>query len=458
MTSDAIENGFVAVSGGKIVEVGTASALDRFLAQLDCDASAVTHLNLGEAIVLPGLINLHSHLDYAAMRNFDLDSGFFQWIKNLVTRAWRFTPDEWQASALFGAHQAALSGTTLVVDSSYTGLAAWAMAQVGLRGIVGLEIFGLSDERLLQTWSEWLKKLEEFKSRNDEELQDAIENGLIQMTIAPHTPYSVSPSLWQKADEWARENRVPLLCHVAESKQECQWISNANEEVDAWLDFVDGARLKTDTSDRERHNYPWRSKGLSPVHHLQKFNLLGPHVIAAHAVHVTDEDLGILKKHDVRVAHCPRSNSRLRNGAAPWLKMIRHGLKTGLGTDSLASTDDLSLLSELRFAAELHRAMDPEFPLTSEQLLAHVTIESARALSMQDTVGSLAKGKAADIAVFTLDDQPGPHNTYPPRRGENPYDLLIFGPARLKHLFVNGERVVIDGQVRNWQTLTPIPL
>ncbi len=418
-----IEHGVVVIAGRQVAAVLTQEQFQ--------STGGVLNKDYGQAIITPGLINLHTHLDYSDLALFDTQSSFFNWISNLMANAWKWGEGQWQQSALNGARAIAQSGTTLIVDSSFTGQAANAASQVGLRAIVGLEVFGIEEATSQQVWQSWLQKYHNFMTVASNELKSAIDAGFITMTVAPHTPYTVCPSLWQLAKNWADAQGLPVLVHIAESQQECEWIHTGNAELDAFLTnmSVTGANS----------NYSWRGKGMSPVEHLDSLGLLSRNTLAAHAVHLSDKDIELLKKAQVSIAHCPRSNSRLRNGVARFLNLVESGLHVGLGTDSSASVDDLNVLNEARFAWNLHRAVNPDFSLTAKDALEALTIVAAQAVGLSDKVGTLTTGKEADIAVFAID------SNY--RQDCSPYDVLLYGDTSAIDVFVGGRPIVSNHKV-----------
>ncbi|MBA3992721.1 MAG: hypothetical protein C0469_04280 [Cyanobacteria bacterium DS2.3.42] len=396
-----------------------------------------------EAVIMPGLINMHSHLDYSALRAFDTDLPFFDWIEGLVTRSRDWTSDKWFQSALYGARLAAFTGTSTIVDSSYSGQAAKAIAQVGLRGVVGLEIFGLCDADSDTGWTSWLSRFEALRDTDFPPLKEALEKQSITLTVSPHAPYTVCPSLWLKAATWAKKFSLPVLAHLAESEEECQWLAAGQERVQEFLAFS----MRTDI-DSEKLKPRWAGRGLTPVQHLKNYGLLNEWLVVAHAVHTDDADLTILSEHNVKVAHCPRSNARLKNGLAPYSKMLEHGITVGLGTDSLASNDDLNLLAEAQFALNAHRLKadddGEEHLTTARQLIEAMTMEAAIALKMDHLVGSLQAGKRADIAVFALPPTPLSDGE---KEALCPYNLVMSGGARLRDLLVDGQFVVSEGKL-----------
>lgn len=391
-----------------------------------------------EAVIMPGLINMHSHLDYSALRAFATDLPFFKWIEALVSRSRDWPPERFYQSALYGARLAAFTGTSTIVDSTYSGQAARALAQVGLRGVVALELFGLSDSQAEASWNAWLKRFEEISESDDEDLRRAFEGQLITLTVSPHAPYTVCPSLWLKATDWAKKFNLPVLAHVSESELECQWLAGGSEEVSKFLSFS----MREDVHS-EKLKPCWAGRGLSPVKHLKNYGLLNEYLIAAHLVHVDDDDLAILVENQVKMAHCPRSNARLGNGLAPLAKMIDRGLQFGMGTDSLASTDDLSLIAESQFALNAHKLKEGA-DIPARKFVEALTIDAARALKMDHQIGSLQAGKRADIAVFALPEAPLSESD---REALSPYNLLLSGGARLRDLLVDGEFVVAEGKL-----------
>ncbi|MGD9680976.1 MAG: amidohydrolase family protein [Candidatus Obscuribacterales bacterium] len=397
-------------------------------------------------LVIPGLINLHSHLDYSALTNLnpdsDSDSALLPWIERLVQASRQFSRDDFRASALEGASRAALSGTTFIADSSYSGASAHALARTGLKGIVGLELFGLDESHAEKTFSAWQDRLDTLESDPDSDLEEALGEGRVSLTVSPHAPYTVSPALWRLADRWAEKRNMPVLAHLSESQEECDWLAGACEELDLFLMSV----LPGDEKEKENllASIAWKGKGLSPVEHLAEHGLINHRLLAAHLTRASRKDIDTLALNGAAAAHCPRSNLRLGNGRAPLQAMREAGLKVGLGTDSLASCDSLSLLDEARFALRLHGQAGTSGVLSYLEL---ATIEAARALAIDAETGSLVPGKAADLCVIDL-----PGNLAAP--GEIPeltavLDYLGAAPVAVGQVYVNG-RIIVDSGRPVW--------
>jgi cytosine/adenosine deaminase-related metal-dependent hydrolase len=265
----------------------------------------------------------------------------------------------------------------------------------------------------------------------------------------------VCPPLFAEAKKWAEENELPLLSHLAESPEECGWLQGDSEIIDAYLKKVMPSTPDRDT-DVLLKSIDWKKQNLSPVAFLNEHGLLSNRLVAAHSIHVDETDMQMLKTAGVSIAHCPRSNARLRNGRAPLSAFLKAGVNAGLGTDGLPSTDSLDLIAEANFALNLHRAVEPQAKLSAEDLIEAMTMGSARAIGMADKIGSLEKGKQADIAVFKIAPQsaeflPDVAAKFADQMA-NPADLLIRFPTRVEAVYVDGEARVEGGRLRNFQT------
>lgn len=419
-----LRNGAVVIKNAEV-----AAVMER--RQLSADSLQAKIVDYGQAVILPGLINLHTHLDYTSLRLLDTRSPLIDWVHGLLAAARQWDASDWQASALAGARAVALSGTSLIADSSYSGAAAAAAASVGLKAVVAIELFGLNSASAEPVWRRWLEKLESIKRSAGRPLRQALASGQVKISVAPHAPYSVCPQLWQRARDWAKARSLPLLVHLAESDEERRWIMDSDQALDSFLATAVGAEIGP---------VEWKGKGNSPVRHLEENDLLTAGTVAAHCIKLNDEDIETLARRRVKVAHCPRSNARLHNGIAPLSRLLDAGVEVGFGTDSAASNDDLDILSEARFGLSLRRAVEPRSPFSAQDAVYMLTLGAARALGLESEVGSLEPGKKADIAVFDLSGSPsfGMHR---------PYDLLLHGSPSLRDLFVDGRQVVKNQQI-----------
>ncbi len=358
-------------------------------------------------------MNAHSHLEYAVYAGFGDGLEFAPWLELHIERKRRLGPDEMDAIARLGAAQCLASGVTTVGDASYSGRPRRSRApSLGLRGIVYIEVFRTDPDAALA-------RFEEIRARIEPALSDRVRLG-----VSPHTPYTTSASVYAACLGLG----LPVMTHFAESEAELLWLT-AGEGPMAGL-------------------VPQEPLGTTGIRHLARLGLLGPQIVAAHCVTVDAEEIGLLAAHDVAVAHCPRSNALLGCGIAPLAELRGAGVRVGLGTDSPASAPSFDMFSELRAAVFAARARErrPD-ALSAAEALELATLGSARALGLDDAVGSLVPGKHADLAVVSLDDSP-----YVP--WEDAAAAVVFGgsPQSVITTLVDGEARYERGGFR-WQEL-----
>lgn len=354
------ENGFVAVRGEHVVDVGDASSLKAkgYKARQTIDARG--------KVVLPGLINAHTHIPMTLFRGISDDLDLQDWLTKYIfpAEAKNVTRDFVVAGARLGLAEMIRGGVTTYADMYYFEDAiAEETKRAGVRAVLGETVidFPVPDNK---TWEAAIGYTESFVKRWK-------GDSLITPAIAPHAPYTVSAEHLDQVKAFAEKHNVPILTHLAEAPTETKTIA-------------------------ERHN-------TRPALYLEKINFLSPRLLAAHVVHVNDEEIAILKRREVGIAHCPQSNMKLSSGAAPIPQMLKLSLRVGLGTDGAASNHDLSMWEEMDTAAKLHKlvTMNPTV-VTAEQSLEMATIGGARALHMEKEIGSLEAGKRADLIVVDL--------------------------------------------------------
>jgi cytosine/adenosine deaminase-related metal-dependent hydrolase len=384
-----IRDGAVAIAdGGRIAAVGTLA-----------DLGEGEHF--AEAVILPGFVNAHSHLEYALYAGFGDGLDFPAWLGVHIERKRRIDLEEAEAIARYGAFECLRSGMTTVGDCSFSGSAATACAELGLRAIVYLEVFGRDGGSLRE-------RFEPTRARVADAFDERVRAG-----ISPHAPYSCSVELYRACAGVG----LPLATHLAESASE-------NE----WLRFGTG---------------PWQAHkdmlvpplGTTGIRALADEGLLGPHVLAAHCIHVDDEEIALLATHDVAVAHCPRSNALLGCGVAPLTALREAGIRVCIATDSPASTPSFDMFDEMRAAIAGARALErrPD-ALTAADALELATLGGARALELESETGSLVAGKHADLTVLSLAESP-----FIP--WEDPVTAAVLGgsPDRVLATLVSGE-------------------
>ncbi|MFM8827902.1 MAG: amidohydrolase family protein [Actinomycetota bacterium] len=341
-----------------------------------CDDVPVT--DMGDAILIPGLVDSHCHLEWALMGGLVPDARFGDWLGAFVHRTADVTPADRQAAARYAALIALRNGTTTLADSGPSGFAVGAAGDAGLRATVHMEIFGRD------TGADAREKV----TRHGEALLAARDAAgpRVQVGVSPHSPYTVGPELWAEvlADPILGDGAI--AAHVAESPDEVMLL---DEQVGPLVQAIRSVG---------RDPARWPGGGPGVVSRLQAAGALRPGLVAAHCVQVDEGDAAILADHDVRVAHCPHSNVRLECGDAPVEMLDALGVIVGLGTDSPASAGAYDLRDEARWSAEA-AARRGTRPVASD-MLALATLGSARVLGVDAEVGSLVPGKRADIVAI----------------------------------------------------------
>lgn len=400
VTAPPIEHGAVAVEGQRIAGIGPqAEIFERF------PESKVE--SFGDAIILPGLVNTHTHLELTALRGYleNEERDFFAWLQKLtVARLELLTPDDIRVSATWGACEAARAGVTCVGDASDSALMSMqALKDVGLRGIVYQESFG-PDTRLAEENFEKLKvRLHELRAN---------ETTLVHAGVSPHAPYTVcAPQLEMIADLANTEN-LPLMMHAAESEAE-ELLLREGCGV-----FAEGLA---------RRKIQWKAPGLSTIEYLKRHGILDTRPLLAHCIRVDDVDIETLRDTRAKVAHCPKSNAKLGHGRAPLAKFLQAGVGVALGSDSVASNNTCDILEEARFATLLARADGND--ISAARILTAATSE-------------LKEGLQADLAIVSLT---GVHQL----PSYDPIATLIFASSGRDVILtvVAGREVYRDGRV-----------
>jgi 5-methylthioadenosine/S-adenosylhomocysteine deaminase len=355
-----IQDAGVAVKQGRIVAVGSsADILSMYSAPERVDASG--------KLIIPGLINGHTHVPMTLFRGLADDLDLQEWLTKYIfpAEAKNVTEEFVRAGTRLGLAEMIRGGTTTYCDMYYFEDAiADETSKAGVRGVLGETVidFPVADNK---TNAEAMAYVERY-------VQKWKGNDLIVPAVAPHAPYTVSEEHLKAIRAFSDRTGAPIVTHISETKR----------EVDDSL----------------------KAKGASPVDYLSRIGFLKDRVIAAHMVWPNDGEIGILKKAGVGVVHNPQSNMKLASGVAPVPKMIAEGLRVGLGTDGAASNNDLSMWEEMDTAAKLHKLIsgDPK-GMTAEQAFELATIGGAGALHMEKEIGSIEKGKRADLVLVNRD-------------------------------------------------------
>ena len=408
ITQPPIENGTVVENGGSITYVGPRSA-----------APPGPDRDLGEAILLPGLVNAHTHLELTAMRGFLEDLCFSDWIDRLrQSRNEVFDADMLLDCARFGIIEGLEAGITTYADTCSSGVVMRAMTELGVRGVMYQEVFGPDPTQATIAMRELEHRVLELEQQ---------QTDLVTLGVSPHAPYTVSDELYAAAATFANSRGLPLAMHIAESEAEHDIVTQGSG------DFADRWR---------RRGIAVANRARSPIELLEKHGALERGPLLIHCVRVDDPDLEIMARHGCAVAHCPASNAKFGHGIAPLLPLLAAGIRVGIGSDSVASNNRMDLLDEARLAVLVHRAATRKHDaFGAHQALELATIGGARALGLDDRVGSLDVGKDADLAAFRIDI---PRTT----PTGDPYSAAIFAlPGRSADLVtVKGAVLVENGR------------
>jgi len=389
------ENGAVAIQGTRIADVDTQAVIDQ-------KYSAAKTLDKPDALLAPGLIDTHTHAPMALLRGIADDRKLEDWLRNYIfpAEARNVSPDFVRWGTRLACLEMMLAGITTYTDMYYfEDTEAEAAKEAGVRGVLGQTIIGFPAPDY-KTWQEAIHGAERFIKRYS-------HDDLIVPAVAPHAIYTTPNEALVAAHTLATQYNVPLLIHLAETTTE-----------------------RDDSMSKRR---------LTPTQVLEQLGVLDGRVVAAHSIWEDKNDLQILKRHDTGVAHCPSSNMKLADGIAHVADMLKLGIHVGLGNDGFAgSNDSADLLREMDLAAKLQKVTtgDPT-AVPAEQSFEMATIGGARVLGMEKEIGSLEKGKRADLISLSLAQS----NAVPLY---NLYSFLAYAAqsSAVQDAFINGRQVV----------------
>lgn len=395
-----ITAGGLAIGGDTIMAVGKGRDLEERFPEAE-------RIIEPYGLIMPGLVNVHTHAAMALFRGLADDLPLMQWLQEYIFPVEAtLTGQLVYEATLLSLCEMIKSGTTSFCDMYlFAGDVARAVEQSGMRAWLG--------EVLYDFPSPHYGELENGFAFSRALLDRYRRHPLITVTLDPHSVYTCSPDLLFRLGALAREEGVLYVIHLAENEEEVRTC-------------------------RERY-------GRTPVEHLESLGLLGPHVVADHCVMLSDAEIALLAARGVKVAHCPESNLKLASGIAPVVKMLEAGITVGLGTDGSASNNDVDMFGEMNTAAKIHKVdrMDPT-AMDAATTLHAATIGGAKVLAADARIGSLEPGKKADCIVLDLNQ---PHLTplY------HPVSHLVYAArgSDVLHSVINGRLVM-----RNRQLLT----
>jgi 5-methylthioadenosine/S-adenosylhomocysteine deaminase len=405
----------VAVAGGRIVAV-----LPQ--AQAGARYQAREHLRLDRHALIPGLVNLHTHAAMALLRGLADDLPLMAWLKDHIwpAESRHVSPEFVYDGTLLACAEMLRGGVTCFNEMYFfPEAAARAALDAGMRAALGIIAFEFPTAYAADADDYIAKGLA---------ARDALrEEPLLSFCMAPHAPYTVSDKTFARIVTIAEELDLPIHTHLHETRTEIE------ESL---------AQYKA-----------------RPLERLRALGMLGPRLVAAHAVHLTDAEIETLAHHSVSIAHCPSSNLKLASGLAPVAAMLKRGINIGIGTDGAASNNRLDLFQEMRTAALLAKAVGNDArAMPAHQALAAATLHGARALGLEASIGSLAPGKLADLCAVAFDEpelapcyDPVSHLVYSAGR-EHVSHVWVAGEPRLREKKLVGfENRGLNNRVLLWQ-------
>lgn len=398
-----IEDGAVLVSDDRIMAVGKAETLK-------AEYPSEKIVPFDRAVLLPGFVDLHTHLEFSVFRGVCDDLDFSRWKIQLSKKSKILNEDDWRVSAQLGALEAIKSGITTIADISAGGASLDAALEAGLRGRIYCEITGMDNRKTAEIIDRGKKKVAAWQERS--------ANSAIDIGLSPHSPYTVCPPLYEAVGHWSRAEGFSVCTHLSGSKDEYDFVkygssllAGSYRELMGWQDIL------------------WQPTGVSPVKYLEQWDVFESDIMAVHCVHVDQNDLALLEKYDVAIAHCPKCNAKLGMGIAPLSDFRSHKMRLGLGTDSPASSNTMDIFDEMRISLLLQRGITEsaeESPAADFVKMA--TIGGAKALRLEKMIGTLEPGKQADIIAVDLSH--GHQSTV-----IDPYSALVYAANQENVMF-----------------------
>ena len=415
VNSPILEHYSLVVNADSIVDLlPTAEARKQYIAS--------NVINLDEHILIPGLINLHTHAAMNLMRGIADDLPLMQWLNEHIWPAERavVSHDYVQDASLHACAEMLSGGTTCFNDMYfYPQATAAAVNQAGMRAHLGLIV--------LEFATGYATDADDYLQKGFEAHDSWRGNAMIKSFIAPHAPYTVSDKTFEKVVVYAEQLGLGIHTHLHETRDE---IHQSEAEF-----------------------------GVRPIQRLAGLGLLGPGFLAAHSVHLLPGEIELLAEYGCHIAHCPSSNLKLGSGIAPVSALLKNAVNVGIGTDGAASNNRLDMFAEMRLAALLAKgASEDPTSLPAHQALEMATINAARALSLDDKIGSIEIGKMADFVAVKLSDltsspcyDPISHLVYTCGR-EHVTHTWVAGQLRYSNgLYANIEPMELKEIIQKWQ-------
>ena len=405
---EVLFNGAIAIEEDRILDIGNSNDLEEKYkdAQKVIDATG--------KVIFPGFINTHNHLFQVLLKGLGDDMALHQWLNTMMFPAAKFlTEEDTYNAAMLGCIEGLKSGVTTMVDYMHThnrpGLTDGiikAYRELGIRGVIGR---GCIDLGIHKELIEDVETVEKDLRRLFDKYHNS-ENGRIKLCVAPSSMWTISEEMGKMLWNIVKEYDSYFTVHISETEFARTATKDTHGEIDIKL--------------------------------LEKWGIVGPEVVAVHCVHVTDEDIEMLKKYDIKVSHNVASNMYLASGVAPVPEMLKKGLTVSLGVDGAASNNSQDMVELMKLTALQHKVQncDP-LAISAEKVLEMATIEGAKTLRMEHEIGSLEIGKKADLVIFNPMLSPKSIPLH------NPVSTLVYSSSmhNIEFVLVDGKVVMEDG-------------
>ena len=397
-----LKDAFVIVEKNTIVDVRTSLNPD--------EKSNLKIISFPNTIILPGFVNAHTHLNLSILKGkIKPTRNITKWFKKLILLRQSMSTYDFNSSYEIGVKESIQDGTTTVADITDMGTAYSIMKKYGLRAVLFYEILGMKEDFYLPRLSEKIQILEGFP-----------EDELIKPGLSPHSPYTVSPELFHLCKEIASKYNLNLHIHLSETVDEVKFTKFGKGRIFNFLketDFI---------------NSDYVPPRISPTKYLREIGMFDKPLVLAHCNYLDEEDMEIIKASGSSVVFCPSSHSFFKHKNHPFKKLISLGINVALGTDSLSSNSTLSILDELKFLMKHYPDID------IEELLEMATINGAKALELENKIGTIEPNKCADLIAINIGN-----------KSTNPLRAIFNKDSKVIATIVNGKILHSDKESKS---------
>jgi 5-methylthioadenosine/S-adenosylhomocysteine deaminase len=380
VSGDPIIGGAVCVHGSTIVDVGKADTL-----RMRYPEDEVR--DFGVSAIMPGFVDLSTKLEESALRGVVTDKPYADWMLSVLDKASSLEMGDFYDSAIMGGLDALSSGVTCIAGQAVTDATLRAVKKLGLRAVIYKQVGVMDKARIDHAMNSAARDIDRWREMSD---SDRMTVG-----IAPAAIYVNHPEMFSRISKLAIKENLPVSIKIAGSREEYNFVRYGSS-----MFSVDKMPV---TARGFVETPPWLPFGVSPIRYALNWGALdAPQVMLVHAVYVDEDDIRKMRDFNVAVCTCPRANAQLGMGIAPVSEFLQAGLRVGLGTESPAATESTDMMAEMRTGLLLQRAVNTRQFFSSQAMLELATIGGARALGLDDKIGTLEVGKYADIVAVDL--------------------------------------------------------